>query len=97
LTDGVYKPNLVPTARFTRGQWYHVEIVLNGNSSGSADGSVDWWLDGVHVGSKSQLQFTSGATTWGIFELMPVWGGITDVVPATMTLDWDHVYVSGKN
>jgi hypothetical protein len=96
-TDGVYGPNLVPSAHFTRGQWYHIEIVLNGNSSGTKDGSVDWWLDGVHVGNKTGLQFTSSATSWGIFEFTPVWGGVTDNVPATMTLDWDHVYLSGKN
>ncbi len=95
--DAVLSPNLVPTARIPRGVWYNVEIVLNGNSSGSADGSVDWWLDGVHVGSYTGLQYTSGATSWGIFQFQPVWGGVTDVVPATMTLDWDHLYISGKN
>jgi hypothetical protein len=26
-----------------------------------------------------------------------VWGGVGDVVPSTMTVDWDHVYMSGKN
>ena len=97
LTDGNYSPNLVPTAEIIRGQWYHVEIVLTGNSSGTADGSVDWWLDGVHVGSRTSLQFTSSATSWGIFEFTPVWGGVTDNVPATMTFDVDHVYLSGKN
>ena len=95
--DAVLSPNLVPTARIPRGVWYHVEIVLNGNSSGSADGSVDWWLDGVHIASYSGRQFTSGATSWGIFQFQPVWGGVTDVVPATMTQDWDHLYISGKN
>jgi hypothetical protein len=95
--DAVLSPNLVPTARIPRGVWYNVEIVLNGNSSGAADGSVDWWLDGVHIGSYSGRQFTSGATSWGIFQFQPVWGGVTDVVPATMTQDWDHFYISGKN
>lgn len=95
--DAVLSPNLVPTARIPRGVWYHVEIVLNGNSSGSADGSVDWWLDGVHIASYSGRQFTSGATSWGIFQFQPVWGGVTDVVPATMTLDLDHLHLSGKN
>ena len=95
--DAVLDPNLVPTATIPRGVWYQVEIVLNGNSSGAADGTVDWWLNGVHVGSYSGRQFTSGATVWGIFQFQPIWGGITDAVPATMTQDWDHLYISGKN
>jgi uncharacterized protein YjdB len=96
-SDGVYGPNLVSNAQIPRGQWYHVEIVLNGNSSGASDGAVDWWLDGVHVGSKTGLRFTSGATAWEIFSFTPVWGGIGDSVPSTMNFDIDHVYVSGKN
>jgi hypothetical protein len=96
-TDGIYRPNLVPNASVTRGQWFHVEIVLTGNTSGSKNGSVDWWLDGVHVGSLSSLQFTSATTSWNTFEFRPVWGGVGDVVPSTMTVDWDHVYMSGKN
>jgi len=95
--DAVLGPNLVPSATIPRGVWYNVEVVLKGNSSGAADGTVDWWLNGVHVGSYSGRQFTSGATSWGIFQFEPVWGGITDAVPATMTQDWDHLYISGKN
>jgi uncharacterized protein YjdB len=96
-TDGIYHPNLVPNASVTRGQWFHVEIVLTGNTSGTRNGSVDWWLDGVHVGSLSSLQFTSSTTSWDTFEFRPVWGGVGDTVPSTMTLDWDDVYISGKN
>jgi uncharacterized protein YjdB len=96
-TDGIYRPNLVPSSHVTRGQWFHVEIVLTGNTSGSRNGVADWWLDGVHVGSLSGLQFTSSTTSWNTFEFRPVWGGVGDVVPSTMTLDWDHVYISGKN
>jgi hypothetical protein len=96
-TDGIYRPNLVPSSHVTRGQWFHVEIVLTGNTSGSKNGSVDWWLDGVHVGSLSSLQFTSSTTSWNTFEFRPVWGGVGDIVPSTMTLDWDDLYLSGKN
>ena len=95
--DGNYEPNLVPNATIPRGKWFQIEIVLTGNSAGTANGSMDIYLDGVHVTSVGGLQWTTGATAWNIFELYPVWGGIGDTVPATMTADWDHVYLSGKN
>jgi uncharacterized protein YjdB len=96
--DQVLGPNLVPGAVIPRGQWYHIEIVLTGNSAGAVDGAVDWWVDGVHVGSvNSGIQWTTAATTWNIFSLRAIWGGIGDVVPATMYLDTDHLYLSGKN
>jgi hypothetical protein len=34
-----------------------------------------------------------------MFEFYPIWGG-SNTVPAitqTQTMDWDHVYLSGKN
>jgi hypothetical protein len=95
-TDGVYAPNLVTGAKVTRGQWFHVEIVLTGNTSGTRNGAVDWWLDGVKVGSRTGLQFTSATTSWNTFEFRPVWGGVGGIVPSTMTVDWDDLYISGK-
>ena len=90
-------PNLVPSARIPRGQWYRIEVVLVGNTAGTNDGSVDWWLDGVHVGSYT-VQWRSGAATWDLFHYTTIWGGSGGyTVPATMTMDWDHVYLSGKN
>jgi hypothetical protein len=94
---GNYNPNLVPNAVYTRGQWDYTEIVLTGNTAGTADGAMDWYLNGVHVGSVSGLQWTLGTTAWNVFELWPVWGGVTDIVPATQWIEWDHVYLSGKN
>jgi hypothetical protein len=96
--DAVYSPNLVTNAVIPRGQWYRVEILLTGNTSGSANGAVDWWLNGVHVGSvTSGVQFTPGTTSWNLYTFRPIWGGLGDAVPSTMTLDMDHLYMSGKN
>jgi hypothetical protein len=94
---GLYNPNLVPGAVYTRGQWDYTEIVLTGNTAGTADGAMDWYLNGVHVGSYGGLQWSTGTTAWDVFALAPVWGGAGDIVPATMWIDWDHVYLSGKN
>jgi len=95
--DGNYEPNLVPNATIQRGVWFQIEIILTGNTSGTANGAMDIYLDGVHVTSVSGLQWTTGATAWNVFELYPVWGGIGDTVPATMWCQWDHVYLSKKD
>jgi hypothetical protein len=93
-----YGPNLVPSAQFVRGQWFHLEIIATGNSSGQSDGSIDWYLDGVHIGSIRNLQFTSGATQWSEFRWYPVWGGNNGPsLPATQYQDVDDIYISGKN
>jgi uncharacterized protein YjdB len=96
-SDKWYTPNLVPGVTITRGVWFHLEYVVVGNTAGNSDGTMDFWLDGVHVGSFSGLQYTSGATSWDTFEWRPIWGGVSDVVPATQTLDVDHIYLSAKN
>jgi hypothetical protein len=49
--SGNLDPNLVPTARIPRDQWYLLEAVFVGNTAGKQDGSVDWYLNGVHIGS----------------------------------------------
>lgn len=94
--DTVLSPNVVPTASIPRGIPYRMEVLLNGNSAGNADGSVDWWLDGVKVGSQKGLRFTSGLTQFDICTIRSVWGGLGGTVPATMTFDISRFYMSGK-
>jgi len=97
---GFVAPNLVPGARIVRGQWQTVEIYIQGNTAGNADGVVDWYLDGVHVGHVATgIQFSSGTTAFSTFEIYPIWGGgnTSPAITATQTMDWDHLYVSGKN
>jgi hypothetical protein len=96
---GNLDPNLAPSTQIVRGQWYQVEVFIQGNSAGQANGVIDWYLNGVHVGSVGGIGWTTGATTFNLFEFNPFWGG-TDQTPAitsTQTMDMDHVYVSGKN
>lgn len=95
--DAVLLPNLDTAAVIPRGRWYNVEVLLTGNTSGLSNGAVDWWVDGVHVGSVAGRRFTTGTTSWDILTFRPVWGGQGGTVPATMTLDMDHIYISGKN
>ena len=71
-------------------------MIFTANSSGSADGKVEWWLDGVKVGSYGGLQFVSGAGTWESIEWSPTWGGTGGTVPADQYMWVDHIYISGK-
>ena len=88
-------PNLV-SAKMVRGQWNLIEIVAVGNTAGNRDGSIDWYLNGVHVGSYTGVEWEAGGTTWQRFSFAPVWGGIGGTVPATQYLDFDHAYLSVK-
>lgn len=92
------RPNLVPDARFVRGRWHHVEVLLRPNTVGNADGVVEWWLDGVPVGSFRDLRMLYDYETrrvWNAIQLAPVWGGGIDTVYVEQALSLDHVYVSG--
>jgi len=96
--NGNWGPNLVPSALIIRGQWQTYEFVLVGNSAGTADGSVDAYLDGVHITHVGGIQWTAGDGKWDTFEFRPIWGGTgSTLVQATQTMDWDNVYISGKN
>ena len=91
-------PNLVPNAEIIRGQWNLLELVAVGNTAGNADGSVDWYLNGVHVGSYA-VQWQAGATTWGRVHYTTIWGGYNGgaaSIPATQWRDDDHLYLSEK-
>jgi uncharacterized protein YjdB len=96
--NGNWGPDLVPSARIIRGQWQTYEFVLVGNSAGTADGSVDTYLDGVHITHVGGIQWTSGAGKWDTFEFRPIWGGTgSTLVQSTQTMDMDDVYISAKN
>jgi len=88
-------PNLVPNAEIIRDQWNLLELVVVGNTAGNADGSVDWYLNGVHVGSYV-LQWQASAVTWGLVHWTTIWGGVGGSKPATQWRDSDHFYLSAK-
>lgn len=90
-------PNLVPSAQVTRGAWFHIEVVAAMNTVGNADGYLDLWLDGVHVTHIAGINFQNSSPSWRSLHLAPVWGGGGGTVKNTMTMDFDHLYFSGKN
>lgn len=97
-------PNLVPGAVLRRNFWELIEVVATGNTAGNADGDIDVYLNGVHVSSKAgmpggnPLKYTAaGDCLWNRFHYTTIWGGVGGpTVPATMTMDWDHCYLSVK-
>lgn len=93
-----FDPNLVPSAEIVRGQWHVYEYFVQGNTAGTGNGTVDWYLDGVHVGSATGIQWTTGATAFDVISYYPIWGGgnPSPAITVTQTMDWDHIYVSGK-
>lgn len=95
-TTALFEPNLGPSGTIARGTWLHWEAIFTGNSSGTADGKVEWWLNGTKVGSYSGLQFTSGTGIWQEMEWSPTYGGSGAPVPATQYQWIDHVRISGK-
>ena len=89
-------PNLGPTGEIVRGRWHHLEYVFVGNTSGTANASAEWWLDGVKVGSYTNMQYVSGSSVWEQLAWAPTWGGVTGTVTSAMTESFDHIRVSGK-
>jgi hypothetical protein len=95
-TSADFGPNLGQPGTIVRGQWHHYELVFKANTSGTADGTLDWWLDGVQVGSYRGIQFVAGAGVWQGLKWSPTWGGATGTVPADQYMWMDHFYISGK-
>jgi hypothetical protein len=89
--------NLVPGFTVPLGAWHTVELVLVGNTAGNADGSIDWWVNGVHVGSYTGIQFTSGAAVWNLFHYTLLYSGNTQSNPQNaQDVFFDDIYLSGK-
>jgi hypothetical protein len=95
-TTALFTANLGPSGELVRNQWLHWEAVFIGNSSGTANGSVDWWVNGTKVGHYGGLQFVSGAGYWEEMEWSPTYGGAGGVIPADQYQWIDHIYISGK-
>lgn len=91
--------NLLPNLNnknILRGQWHHWEVILRSNANGLPNGSADWWLDGVPVGTYSGINFVPATANnyWEAVKWNPTWGGTADTVPAAMDMYMDDAYIS---
>jgi hypothetical protein len=94
--DPFWTPNLA-SGVVARGQWHHVEFIAVGNTAGNRDGSIDWYLNGVHVGSYSGIQFQTGATLWNLMHYTLLYTGTNNSTPPADQYNyWDHIYISAK-
>ena len=84
--------------QIVRGQWYRWEIVFQANANGGANGSADWWIDGVQVGHYTGIPYVAAnqSREFNVMRWDPTWGGRGGTVPADQFMYVDHIYVSGK-
>jgi hypothetical protein len=84
-----------------RGVWVKWEIVLHANTPGQYDGTADWWMNGVKVGSYSNIGYSSATetgsmNTWREVNWNPTWGGGGAAITADQFMWMDSFYVSAK-
>jgi len=89
-------PNL-SSGIISRGDWHRWEIILTCNTGGAANGVVEWWLDGVKVGSYTDVRLEPSLSTWELIQWSPTWGGTGSTVPADQFESLDHIYISGRD
>jgi len=81
----------------SRGVWHSVEMVLGANSTGAADGTIKWWLDGHLSGSYTNVvQWTASQHQWEWMQWNPIYGGAGTPVPADQYMWMKNLYVSGQ-
>jgi hypothetical protein len=91
-------PNLNSgSAQIVRGHWHRWELLLTTNTAGEFNGSAEWWIDGVRVGSYSDIAYvTSGEPhTWDGIQWAPTWGGGGSQILVAQNEQVDHIYISG--
>lgn len=95
-------PNMAPGTTLTRGAWQRWEFVLTCDSGlNASDGTIDFWLDGKHVTSVKNVNWTrSKAPTelcgYSIFNWNPTYGGGGASPGVDQYLWFDRVYMSGR-
>jgi hypothetical protein len=84
------------------GTWYHIELLVEGNTGGNANGVVQWWVNGVSQGRHTNVKFkdfngffpTNGNGRFTGVDMNPVWGGAGGVKTQTDYMQFDHLYIS---
>ena len=99
-SSGLISPNIPGQENISlvRGRWYRWEMVLTAGTPGGADGTVDWWIDGVKVGHYAHIPFVAagGDNHWTDFQWNPTWGGLGSTVSSNMYMYMDNIYISTK-
>ena len=103
--DQSFAQNLNTSKHVVVGQVHHLEMVLTTGTDQGADGTANWWLDGVPIGTASNGKFIDHALTYAgasgtagftSFTFEPWWGGAGG--PDKTRNDYlyfGHTYISG--
>jgi hypothetical protein len=79
-----------------RGSWVRYEFLLKGNTSGSANGEMHIWLDGVKTHQYTNVNWTMGSSrTWQSLAWNPTYGGGLNPVPHDQWEYIDNVRITG--
>ena len=84
---GGLNENVGSSTPLALGVWHRLEMLMN-----SPAGALQWWVDGVLVGSYTGLSYPSGGF-WSL-EFSPTWGGIGDTKIENDYFWFDHVHAS---
>lgn len=96
LANPFWPPN-VDSTLIPRGEWFTVEFVAVSNTSGSTNGTLDWWVNGVKKGAVTGIQFATGSRLWNLLHYTEIYTGTSGTRPASaQNVYWDNLYVSGK-
>lgn len=68
--------NLYSRLFIPRGQWVRWEVLTTANTNGLANGTVQWWIDGVQAGHVTNIRFTAGSPVFHHVDWNPTWGGM---------------------
>lgn len=88
-------------AQIRRGEWHHIEVLVEMNTPGQANGRLHAWIDGVktHQFSNRRILAAGGGGRGEIGELRwhPIYGGQNGSnIPSDQYQYIDHIYVSGS-
>lgn len=97
LANPDWGTNVIPGFTTPLGAWHTIELVVVGNTSGTANGTMDWWCNGTKIGSVTGVQFVTGNQLWNVFHYTLLYSGATGSnPPSAQDLYWDNIYLSGK-
>jgi uncharacterized protein YjdB len=84
------------------GTWYHIEVLVEGNTGGAANGTLKWWVNNVLQGSHTDVTWKSlygrfptvGNGRFTGIDMTPIWGGSGVYKSHDDFMQFDHVYIS---
>lgn len=82
-----------PVMNITLGQWHRIEVLVRQSlTPGAQDGLLRWWMDGVLLGERTNINTVSDPMIQ--FEFSPTWGGVGDTKTQDDYFWFDHTRIS---